>query len=311
MGEAKPSALETPQGDTAARLLKIVEELVLELHPQRRGRLQLTLRSTLDRDLAIDSLGLAELLTRIESTFQSRLPDDLLARAETVGELLAAIGPEAIPVTASVVEQTTPAARSVPETPFDASTLTELLDRRARDQPDQRHVLFPDRTSGPIELTYDDLAQGARAVAAGLLKRGLTPGDRVALMLPTGPDFLLAFFGALYAGTVPVPIYPPLRMSQIEEHLRHQAGILDNAGAGALITVAEARTVATLLRGQVSSLGVVGDRRTVERRPLRLRAPPRGPRVHRLPSIHLRQHRRPKGCRAHSQQPLRQPQRHT
>ena len=257
MGEAKPSALETPQGDAAARLLKIVEELVLELHPHRRGRLQLTLGSTLDRDLAIDSLGLAELLTRIESTFQVRLPDDLLARAETVGELLAAIGPEAIPVTASVVEQATPAARPAPETPFDASTLTALLDRRARDQPDQRHVLFPDRTSGPIQLSYDDLAQGARAVAAGLLGRGLTPGDRVALMLPTGPHFLLAFFGALYAGTVPVPIYPPLRMSQIEEHLRRQAGILNNAEAAALITVAEARTVATLLRGQVPSLGVV------------------------------------------------------
>ena len=44
------------------------------------------------------------------------------------------------------------------------------------------------------------------------------PGDRVALMLPTGLDFFAAFFGILYAGAVPVPIYPPMQRSQIEEY---------------------------------------------------------------------------------------------
>jgi len=73
-------------------------------------------------------------------------------------------------------------------------------------------------------------------------------------MLPTGPEYFFSFFGILAAGGVPVPIYPPARPQQIEDHLRRHARILDNAGASFLITVPEARTVARLLRVQVPSL---------------------------------------------------------
>ena len=76
-------------------------------------------------------------------------------------------------------------------------------------------------------------------------------------MLPTGLDFFAAFFGILYAGAVPVPIYPPMRLSQIEDHLRRQAGILRNAGARMLITVPEGRRFAMLLRAHVDSLGAI------------------------------------------------------
>ena len=63
-------------------------------------------------------------------------------------------------------------------------------------------------------------------LAAGLIERDVMPGDRVALMLPTGADFFVAFFGILYAGAVPVPIYPPMQRAQIEDYARRQAGIL-------------------------------------------------------------------------------------
>ena len=254
MGEPGQTALETPHADAARHLLTLVEDLVIDLQPHRRGHLKLDLGSSLDRDLAIDSLGLAELLTRIESTFQVRLADDLLAKAETVGDLLSAIDPNAVSVPAISAEALRPTPQQTPEI-GGATTLTELLDRHARDHPESPHILFYDQTGS--QLTYNDLAQGARSVAAGLLKGGLVPGDRVALMLPTGPDFFLAFFGTLYAGGIPVPIYPPLRMSQIEEHLRRQAGILNNAGAAALITVSEALRVGKLLRGQVTSLRIL------------------------------------------------------
>jgi acyl-CoA synthetase (AMP-forming)/AMP-acid ligase II len=62
------------------------------------------------------------------------------------------------------------------------------------------------------------------------------PGDRIAMMLPTSTDFFASFFGILYAGAVPVPIYPPARMAQLEEHMRRQIVILRNAGARMLIT---------------------------------------------------------------------------
>ena len=73
-------------------------------------------------------------------------------------------------------------------------------------------------------------------------------------MLPTSGDFFVAFLGILLAGGVPVPIYPPARRSQLEEHLQRQAGILANCEAGVLITVPEARAVARLLRAATPSL---------------------------------------------------------
>jgi 1-acyl-sn-glycerol-3-phosphate acyltransferase len=79
-------------------------------------------------------------------------------------------------------------------------------------------------------------------------------GDRVAIMLPTDAAFFEAFFGVLYAGGVPVPIYPPFRRAQVEEHLRRQAGILRNAQAGHLIVTPELRNVGTLLTGLTEDL---------------------------------------------------------
>jgi acyl-CoA synthetase (AMP-forming)/AMP-acid ligase II len=67
------------------------------------------------------------------------------------------------------------------------------------------------------------LASAAKTVAAGLIEQDVLPGDRVALMLPTGAEFFAAFFGTLYAGAVPVPIYPPMQLSQLEDYLRRQA----------------------------------------------------------------------------------------
>jgi 1-acyl-sn-glycerol-3-phosphate acyltransferase len=73
-------------------------------------------------------------------------------------------------------------------------------------------------------------------------------------MLPTCPEYFFSFFGILLAGGVPVPIYPPARPQQLEDHLRRHARILGNAGSRFLITVPQARAVARLLRAQVPSL---------------------------------------------------------
>jgi len=81
-----------------------------------------------------------------------------------------------------------------------------------------------------------------------------TTGDRVAIMLPTSREFFAAFYGALYAGCVPVPLYPPARPSQIEDHMRRIAGIVANAGAALLVTDARAKPLGHLLRAQCPSL---------------------------------------------------------
>jgi acyl-CoA synthetase (AMP-forming)/AMP-acid ligase II len=73
-------------------------------------------------------------------------------------------------------------------------------------------------------------------------------------MLPTEAAFFEAFFGVLYAGGVPVPVYPPFRRTQVEDHLRRQAGILRSAGASLLIIGSEIRNVGQLMLGLVEYL---------------------------------------------------------
>ena len=113
----------------------------------------------------------------------------------------------------------------------EANTLIEVLEWHVAQHPDRLHVtVLEDETTVIGTLTYGELAKASRAIAAGLIERDIVPGDRVALMLPTGTDFFCSFFGILYAGAVPVPIYPPMQRSQIEQYARQQAGILRNAG---------------------------------------------------------------------------------
>ena len=50
----------------------------------------------------------------------------------------------------------------------------------------------------------------------------MQPGQTVAIMLPTCREYFTSFFGVL-AASHPVPIYPPVRAAQIEDHLRRRA----------------------------------------------------------------------------------------
>lgn len=250
-----PSAVPRYDG-RAEKLLDIVQRTVAELHPQAADALHVTLHSVLDRDLGVDSLARVELWSRIEREFGVRLPESLFALAETPADLLHVLlsgnDAEAVrPLPSSDTRQTPTATGPTPDA---ARTLIEVLDWHVRHQPQFLHVRLLGENDQQEDISYGALYQDALVVAGGLQRSGLHAGQTVALMLPTGRDFLLGFFGILLAGGVPVPIYPPLRLSQIEDHLRRQAGILCNAEARVLITVTQAKLLAQLLRSQVPSL---------------------------------------------------------
>jgi 1-acyl-sn-glycerol-3-phosphate acyltransferase len=237
-------------------LLAVVRELVRELHPQRLKRGDVSLASRLDRDLGIDSLGRTELVLRIERIFRVRLAVTAVAEMDTVRDLLTAVE-QAAPGGYLAIAPEILAQADVPliGQPEQARTLTEMLDWHVENHPDHLHVtVLQDENTVLGTMSYRDLQAAARAVAQGLISRDIVPGDRVSLMLPTSTDFFATFFGILYAGAVPVPIYPPARMAQIEEHMRRQVVILRNAGARMLITVPEGRALAVLLRSQVETL---------------------------------------------------------
>ena len=242
------------QGSRERDMVAIVAALVRELHPQRSQFIDVDPSSRIERDLGIDSLGRTELILRIERAFRVRLPSQTIGEAETIHDLAQALD-RAAPVQERVAfEAPAPALPSVPAATR-ARTLIEVLEWHVARHPDRTHLtVLQDEATISGALTYGELAAKALAVGRGLTMRDIIPGDRVALMLPTGIDFFVAFFGILYAGAVPVPIYPPMRLAQLEDHLRRQTGILRNAGARLLITSPEGGRLAGLLRAQTEFL---------------------------------------------------------
>jgi len=116
----------------------------------------------------------------------------------------------------------------VKDTPDDAVTLIDVLNWHVNSHPDRPHIrMYTDEGDGEV-ITYLQLKDAATRVAGGLQQRGLQPAEPVVLMLPSGPEYFYSFFGILLAGGIPVPIYPPARISQLEDHLHRHVRILVN-----------------------------------------------------------------------------------
>ncbi len=58
--------------------------------------------------------------------------------------------------------------------------------------------------------SYASLFSQSKKVAAGLQVLGVGRGDRVAIVLPTSPEFILIYFAALLVEAIPAPLYPPM-----------------------------------------------------------------------------------------------------
>ncbi|MFS8086375.1 MAG: AMP-binding protein, partial [Acidobacteriota bacterium] len=242
------------QADVARALLDVVRETCRDLHRQSTRRVEVSLDTSLERDLGLDSLARVELLLRVERTFNVRLGENTLALIETPQDLLTALraGTAASGGNLSVVARATPQA-AIKGEPDQATTLLEVLDWHVQRHPARTQVIISS-AEGEEEIPYGKLMLEAAAVAARLQESRLEARQAVAIMLPTCPAYFYAYFGILLAGGIPVPIYPPARLSQIEDHVRRHAGILSNARAAVLITVPEAMAVARLLEAVVPGL---------------------------------------------------------
>lgn len=113
-------------------------------------------------------------------------------------------------------------------------TIIDLIKARAECCADQTAYTFWQGHNQYEELTFADLHRRSQAIAAHLQNLGVL-GNRALLLYPPGLDFITAFFGALYAGVVAVPAYPP-RRNQSLERLRTIAA---NAKVTLVLTTAD------------------------------------------------------------------------
>ena len=105
----------------------------------------------------------------------------------------------------------------LPRRMSDFATLGEALDYAAAGR---RGFNFHDaRGNLARPYPYSELRVDAIDMARRLIASGITPGDRVALVAETGPEFAALFFGAVYAGALPVPLPLPTSFGGRESYI--------------------------------------------------------------------------------------------
>jgi fatty-acyl-CoA synthase len=265
------------RADVRTRVLSVLEQFVTELGSGRARPLLVKqgAQAHLERDLCLGSLERVELMLRLDTEFSIRMPDRAMSEASTAEDLVEIIFRQELGGEALGAHARARAAGVAAEEPRmlaldDAATLNELLQRRAAHSPGRVHIYLYGEDSVPVPITFGELYNRAMNVAASLARRGFEPGGMVALMLPTCAEFFYCFFGILFAGGVPVPIYPPFRTDRIEEYAARQSAILKNAEVQFLLTPSGGalERIGRLLRPQVPSLkGVLRAAELAEQQP--------------------------------------------
>jgi long-chain acyl-CoA synthetase len=114
-----------------------------------------------------------------------------------------------------------------PTIEYPAVPLHGLLEQTAECYPQRVATIF-----FGARLSYRALNTAANRMAHALLTLGLQQGDRVALMLPNCPQFLITFYGALKAGAVVTAVNPLYTPRELEYQL-------NDAEAGTVVTLSK------------------------------------------------------------------------
>ncbi len=103
-------------------------------------------------------------------------------------------------------------------------TLPEMLDRTVAKYPDKVALrFFVDPKLPPSRMTYRQLQDATLRFATALFQLGIRKGDRVALMLPNCPEFVVAFYGILRLGAIAVNTNPLYVSREMREQF-HDSG---------------------------------------------------------------------------------------
>ncbi|MEO7331787.1 MAG: fatty acyl-AMP ligase [Minicystis sp.] len=103
-------------------------------------------------------------------------------------------------------------------------------------------------------FTHGGIERASARYGGALQSLGAKKGDKVALILPDNADFVFAFLGAIRAGIVPVPIYPPTGLGKLTGYLENTLHIVARSGATILVTNAEIKRMLGTIQAQVPEL---------------------------------------------------------
>ncbi|MFJ4190551.1 amino acid adenylation domain-containing protein [Kitasatospora sp. NPDC089509] len=144
----------------------------------------------------------------------------------------------------------------LPAPDADHPSLVSVLRGRAREHPDQvAYTFLADDGVEQQSLDHAALDRAARTIGHALQQLD-AEGRRVILLYPPGLDYLAAYFGCLYAGTVAVPAYPP-DPTRLERSLPRLLAVLEDARPVAVLTIAAlAEAVPALLSTVPQSAGL-------------------------------------------------------
>lgn len=117
--------------------------------------------------------------------------------------------------------------------------------------------IFQSTEGEEVTYSYARVARVTSARAAALQAMGLGKGDRVALIVVEPEDFVLTFIAALKIGAIPVPLYPPITLGDIDAYTQRTARILNAAGASHLIFSTRLQNLLWQLKSRVPSLRVL------------------------------------------------------
>jgi acyl-CoA synthetase (AMP-forming)/AMP-acid ligase II len=113
---------------------------------------------------------------------------------------------------------------------------------------------FVRRNGEAAFFSYADVIERAKRVAAGLQRRGIQPGDRIALVIPTSIEFFDVFLGAQLAGAIPVALYPPFRLGKLDEYYSRTRRMLQKIGARLLVSEGRVSRILGPVTSEVPSL---------------------------------------------------------
>lgn len=104
---------------------------------------------------------------------------------------------------------------------FRGRSVAEILAARAAESPQHPLVILGDR-----QLSYGQVDAQATALAAALYELGIEAGDRIALNLPSWPEYVVAMFAVAKLGATIVPLNPKYTTTELQYMLRHSESVV-------------------------------------------------------------------------------------